>query len=285
MKEHNSQPLAISITVHERKWGSTNGAAGKAAELPLFPLNLVELLTLYPESTQQKATARITFRIKMKKVIVIEDQTVLRDLICQLVDGYTTMAVVAQTGDGAEGYEMCLEHRPDLVILDVMLPNLNGSEVLRRLKAKNDRINILIFSAASSNSVVNRLLKAGVTGYIEKNAGLAELEKAISLVADGRSYFSPRVVEAMREIMLSGGQDDSLESLTPREREIVQLIAESYSNKEIAAKLGMSVRTADTHRTNIMKKLDLHDVAALTRWAIANQIVDPMGGDMSTASL
>ncbi len=223
--------------------------------------------------------------IEMKKVIVIEDQTIMRDLICQLIEGYTTMQVIAQSGDGAEGYELCLEHSPDLVILDIMLPNLNGSEVLRRLKAKNPKINILIFSAASSNTMVNRLLKSGVTGYIEKDAGLVELEKAINLVADGRSYFSPRVVDAMRELMVSGGQDDSLESLTTREREIVQLIAESFSNKEIAAKLGMSVRTADTHRTNIMKKLDLHDVAALTRWAIANKLVDPVGGDMSTTEL
>ena len=231
-------------------------------------------------------TKRVSdLNIEMKKVIVIEDQTIMRDLICQLVEGYENMEIIAQSGDGAEGYELCLEHMPDLVILDIMLPNLNGSEVLRRLKAKNPKINILVFSAASSNSMVNRLLKSGVTGYIEKDAGLAELEKAIDLVSDGRSYFSPRVVDAMRELMLSGGQDDSLESLTTREREIVQLIAESYSNKEIAAKLGMSVRTADTHRTNIMKKLDLHDVAALTRWAIANKLVDPAGGDMSTADL
>ena len=231
---------------------------------------------------QPKRAANSTSHVSsnMKKVIVIEDQTILRDLICQLVEGYTSMEVVARSGDGAEGYELCLEHNPDLVILDIMLPNLNGSEVLRRLKSKNPKINILIFSAASSNSMVNRLLKAGVTGYIEKDAGLDELEKASSLVADGRSYFSPRVVEAMRELMISGGQDDSLDSLTTREREIVQLIAESYSNKEIAAKLGMSVRTADTHRTNIMKKLDLHDVAALTRWAIANKLVDPTGGEV-----
>lgn len=227
-------------------------------------------------------TRTATLTSDMKKVIVIEDQTILRDLICQLVEGYTSMEVIAQSGDGAEGYDLCIEHNPDLVILDIMLPNLNGSEVLRRLKAKNPRINILIFSAASSNSMVNRLLKAGVTGYIEKDAGLDELEKAIALVADGRSYFSPRVVEAMRELMISGGQDDSLDCLTNREREIVQLIAESYSNKEIAAKLGMSVRTADTHRTNIMKKLKLHDVAALTRWAIANKLVDPSGGEVNT---
>jgi DNA-binding NarL/FixJ family response regulator len=216
----------------------------------------------------------------MKKVIVIEDQTVLRDLICQLIEGYTGMEVAASSGDGAEGCELCLEHRPDLVILDIMLPKLNGAEVLRRLRARNPRMNILIFSAASSTAMVNRMLKQGVTGYIEKDAGLEELEKAIALVADGKSYFSPRVVDAMRELMASGGKDDSVEALTAREREIVQLIAESYSNKEIASRLGMSVRTADTHRTNIMRKLDLHDVAALTRWAIANGLIDPLGGNM-----
>lgn len=219
---------------------------------------------------------------KIKSVIVIEDQTILCDLICQLIDNYSGMRLVARSGDGTEGYELCLEHQPDLVILDIMLPNLNGSEILRRLKAKNPRINILIFSAAASKNVVNRLLKSGVTGYIEKGASLPELEKAIALVAEGRSYFSPRIIEAMRDLMLSGGRDDSLDCLTNREREIIQLIAESYSNKEIATKLGLSVRTADTHRTNVMKKLNLHDVAALTRWAIANKLVDPTGGDPSS---
>lgn len=136
-------------------------------------------------------------------------------------------------------------------------------------------MNILIFSAATSNSIVTRVLKADVTGYIEKAARLTELEKAIALVAEGRSYFSPRIVEVMRNLMVNGCEDDPIEALTAREREIVQLIAESNSNKEIAAKLGMSVRTADTHRTNIMKKLGLHDVAALTRWTIANKLVDP----------
>ena len=218
----------------------------------------------------------------MKKVIVIEDQTILRDLICQLVDSYAAMEVIAQAGDGAEGYKLCLEHKPDLVILDLMLPNLTGSEVLRRLKANNPKINILIFSAAVSSTVVNRLIKAGVTGYIEKDAGLIELEKAITRVAEGRSYFSPRIVDIMRALMISGGQEDSLDSITFREREVVQLIAESHSNKEIAAKLGMSVRTSEVHRANVMKKLDLHDVAAITRWAIANQLVDPIGGTMNT---
>ena len=242
-------------------------------------------MALLQKPRRKSARSGSSKRSLMKKVVVIEDQTILRDLICQLVEGYPSMEVIGQSGDGAEGYDLCLEHTPDLVILDIMLPNLNGSEVLRRLKTKNPRSNILIFSAAASNGMVNRLLKLGVTGYIEKDSGLEELEKAIALVADGRSYFSPRIVEIMRELMVSGGEDDSLDSLTSREREIIQLIAESFSNKEIAAKLGMSVRTADTHRTNIMRKLNLHDVAALTRWAIANQLVNPAGADMTTGDL
>ncbi len=229
------------------------------------------------------SNAAILNSVKKKRVIIVEDQTILRDLISDLITGYPDMEVIAKSGDGAEGYELCTELKPDLVVLDIMLPNLNGSEVLRRLKAKNPKTNILIFSATASNSMVNRLLKAGVTGYVEKDSGVEELKKAITLVSDGRSYFSPRIVEIMREIMVKGGEDDSLESLTSREREIIQLIAESYSNRKIAEKLGMSVRTADTHRTNIMKKLNLHDVAALTRWAIANMLVDPTDGDSRTS--
>lgn len=235
----------------------------------------------HPEeiSTQPIGTSN-----KKKRVVIVEDQTILRDLISDLIAGYPDMEVIAESGDGAEGYQLCSELKPDLVVLDIMLPNLNGSEVLRRLKAKNPKTNILIFSASASNSMVNRLLKAGVTGYVEKDSGVNELRKAISLVSEGRSYFSPRIVEIMREIMVKGGEDDSLESLTSREREIIQLIAESHSNRKIAEKLGMSVRTADTHRTNIMKKLNLHDVAALTRWAIANMLVDPTDGDSRPAS-
>ena len=181
--------------------------------------------------------------------------------------------VIGSTGDGAQGVDLCLDSNPDLVILDIMLPELNGVEVIKRLKRDNPKLNILVFSGLTDRSVVNRILKAGVSGYIEKNTGLEELRKAIENVANGQSFFGSKIMAAMQDIMMNGGIDDSVECLTTREREIVQLIAESYSNKEIADKLCISIRTADTHRTNIMRKLKIHDVAGLTRYAIKHNLV------------
>ncbi|MFW5883095.1 MAG: LuxR C-terminal-related transcriptional regulator, partial [Verrucomicrobiota bacterium] len=167
----------------------------------------------------------------------------------------------------------CVKHEPDFVILDVMLPELNGVEVLSRLKRDIPNAHILVFSGVTSKAVIKRVLRAGVSGYIEKDAGIDELENAIRRVAEGQSYFGPRIVEAMQEIMMNGGEDGGIECLTSREREILQLIAESCSNKEIAAKLCISARTADTHRTNIMRKLNIHDVAGLTRYALSNGLI------------
>ncbi|MCH2155527.1 MAG: response regulator transcription factor [Opitutales bacterium] len=209
----------------------------------------------------------------MKKVIIVEDQTILRELIEGVIDTMAMVEVIGSTGDGAQGVDLCLDSNPDLVILDIMLPELNGVEVIKRLKRDNPKLNILVFSGLTDRSVVNRILKAGVSGYIEKNTGLEELRKAIENVANGQSFFGSKIMAAMQDIMMNGGIDDSVECLTTREREIVQLIAESYSNKEIADKLCISIRTADTHRTNIMRKLKIHDVAGLTRYAIKHNLV------------
>ncbi|MGB0370535.1 MAG: response regulator [Opitutales bacterium] len=209
----------------------------------------------------------------MNKVVVIEDQTILRELIAEMLEGLPMLELAGSTGDGHEGIKLCNRELPDLVILDIMLPELNGVEVIHHLKRDMPETNILVFSGLTDRNTVNRILKAGVAGFIEKNASLSELRKAIEQVAGGRTFFGPRIMEAMQEIMMNGGVDDSVESLTPREREIVQLIAESYSNKEIAQKLFISARTADTHRTNIMRKLGIHDVAGLTRYAIKHNLV------------
>ena len=209
----------------------------------------------------------------MKKVIIVEDQTILRELIEGVIDTMAMVEVSGSSGDGAQGVDLCLDSNPDLVILDIMLPELNGVEVIKRLKRDNPKLNILVFSGLTDRSVVNRILKAGVSGYIEKNTGLEELRKAIENVANGQSFFGSKIMAAMQDIMMNGGIDDSVECLTTREREIVQLIAESYSNKEIADKLCISIRTADTHRTNIMRKLKIHDVAGLTRYAIKHNLV------------
>ena len=209
----------------------------------------------------------------MKRVVVIEDQTILRELIAELLENIPMLELVGGTGEGHKGIKLCNREQPDLVILDIMLPELNGVEIIYHLKRDLPECNILVFSGLTDRSTVNRILKAGVGGYIEKNASLTDLRKAIEQVAGGRTFFGAKIMKAMQEIMMNGGVDDSVESLTHREREIVQLIAESYSNKEIASKLFISARTADTHRTNIMRKLSIHDVAGLTRYAIKHNLV------------
>ena len=210
----------------------------------------------------------------MKKVLVIEDQTILRDLICRLLESLPSLELVAATGDGKEGYELCLEYNLYIVILDMMLPHLHGLEVLRRLKEKHPRMRILVFSAMSNTGMVRKALELGVHGFIEKTAGVEEMEMAIEKIGAGGNYFGPRIVETMRELMLSGGQDDSVESLSPRECEIVKLVAEGFSSKEISNQLSVSPRTVDTHRNNIMRKLDLRNVADMTRYAIAQGLTE-----------
>ena len=210
----------------------------------------------------------------MKRVVVVEDQTILRDLICRLLESYPGIEVVGALADGHEALREINEKRPDIVVLDIMLPQLNGVEVLRQLKNADRKPDILIFSAFPSKNVVKKVLEAGIEGFIEKDANLNELEVAIEKIVAGQSYFGPRIVDIMREIMINPTQGDSLEELTPRERQVLQLIAESCTSKEIAAKLDISVKTADTHRANLMKKLGVHDVAGLTRQALAFGLID-----------
>lgn len=210
----------------------------------------------------------------MKKVYVVEDQTMLRDLICRLLSSYPDIEIVGSSGDGMEGLKQIEALTPDIVVLDIMLPNLNGVEVLRRLSALERKPRTLVFSAFPSKHLVKKVLEAGIDGFVEKNANLSELETAIEKIVAGQTYFGLRIVDLMREIMVNPNQGDSLDELTPRERQILQLIAESYTSKEIARKLDISVKTADTHRANLMKKLDVHDVAGLTRTAMAFGLIN-----------
>lgn len=211
----------------------------------------------------------------MKKVFVVEDQTILRDLICRLLASYPGIEIVGAIGDGQQAVAAILETRPDIVVLDIMLPHLNGIEVLRQLRASESHPRILVFSAFPSKSMVRKVLEAGIDGFVEKDANLSELETAIEKIVAGQTYFGLKIVDIMRELMVNPHQSDALEELTARERQILQLIAESNTSKEIAVKLDISVKTADTHRANLMKKLDVHDVAGLTRAAMSFGLIDP----------
>ena len=212
----------------------------------------------------------------MKKVVIIEDQTAVREMIAQIVRSDPSFEVVAETGDGQSAYNLSLDIKPDFVILDIMLPGLNGAEVLRRFAKHLKNTRVLVFSGYQNPSLVRELLQAGAHGFVEKAAPLSELKKGIEIVANGGSYFGPEVAQMLREAVLNpnASQKQGVDILTAREREILQLIAESYSTKEVAQKLAISVKTAENHRTNLMKKLDLHDVASLTRYAIQHGLID-----------
>jgi len=220
----------------------------------------------------------------MKKVVIIEDQTAVREMISHIVGTDPDFEVVAECGDGQTACDVCLEKRPDFVILDVMLPGLNGAEVLRRFSKLLPKCRILVFSGYQDSVLLRELLEAGAHGFIGKSAPLTELQKGIQVVSSGGSYFSPEVAQLLREAMTNPSSSGSpaIQRLTAREREILQLIAESYSTKEIAGKLKISVKTAENHRTNLMKKLDLHDIASLTRFAIEHRLIEPPSSPVSS---
>ena len=210
----------------------------------------------------------------MITVAIIEDQTAIREMVSQAVLAQSEYDVIIESGDGLEGCELCIAQKPDFVILDVMLPNLNGTEVLRRFTKEIPETRVLIFSGYQTPSLVRELLQAGAHGFVEKAAPLSELRKGIEIVSSGGSYFGPDVAQLLRHAMADPKNSDSgINILTKREREILQLIAESNSTRDIAAKLEISVKTAENHRTNLMRKLDLHDVASLTRYAISNGLI------------
>jgi DNA-binding NarL/FixJ family response regulator len=210
----------------------------------------------------------------MQDVYVIEDEVLLRDLVLDLLKSHRDLNVVGSSTDGKEGLKDCLRFRPQLVILDVRLPSLNGVEIAQQLKTEFPAMKILVFSGAFNLGILKRLMVTRVNGIIEKAAGLEEMQKAINAVVSGQSYYSPSIVERMPELLTAREDVQKLDLLTPREREVMQLIAEGYTTKEVAGKLNISARTADVHRTHIMQKLEVHNVAGLTRMAVAYGLVN-----------
>ena len=211
----------------------------------------------------------------MRSVIIIEEENLLRDLLVLAISRLPNLNLLAEASNSLEGYDLCLKHKPDLVIIDLLSPGLHGSELISRIKKKRSKQNVLICTSDNCLSALKKLIRTGVTGYIHKSASLRELEIAINQTADGITYFNSDTVKVIREQLDPKESDstDLIDSITRREREIIILVAEAYTNKEIAVKLGMSIRTADTHRANILKKLQLPNSVALTRWAVTKNLV------------
>lgn len=203
------------------------------------------------------------------RALLVDDHALVRAGLRALIATLPGVEVVAEASDGQEALALVEQHRPHLVFLDLSLPGLNGLDVAARLKADRPKVKVLVVSMFSDEEYVLRALRSGVAGYLLKNAPFEELELAVRAVARGETYLSPavskRVVDAYVERV---GGEPAASPLTPRQREILQLVAEGHSTKEIAARLGVSVKTVESHRADLMERLDIHDLPGLVRYAL-----------------
>ncbi len=205
---------------------------------------------------------------RMKRFVIIEDQTAIREMLAELLATVEGFMCVGTCGDGHAALDLCTNTKPDIAVLDIRLPGLHGVDLLHRLRVILPELRVLVFSGHESASLIQEVISAGALGFVEKTAGFGEFKKGLQAVGNGVTYFGPSVAALMRDFTVNAQPDRNRELITPREREILKLVAESHSTKEIALKLNISPKTVDNHRTNMMRKLHLHDVASLTRHAI-----------------
>lgn len=202
------------------------------------------------------------------RVLLVEDHQVLREGLRALLRNEPDLEVVGETGSGAEGVRVAEEIGPDVVVMDVAMPGGNGIEAARRLrKARPDQA-VVFLSMHDDAPTVDAALRAGARGYVLKGRGVGALCEAIRTAARGEVYLSPEVSSYVLQGYLQGGQAQEADPLSPREREILELIAEGHTGREIAQRLGLKPKTVDNHRANIMDKLGIHTTAGLVRYAL-----------------
>lgn len=211
------------------------------------------------------------------RILLADDHMVVRDGLRALVERQPDMAVVAEAGDGRECVQLAERHSPDVVMMDVAMPEMNGIEAARRILAASPATGVVMLSMHRDESYVLRSLKAGAKGYLLKDSPRDDVLAAIRAVAAGRSFLSRKVSEMLREDYVrqleSRGLEDSYELLTDREREILQLLAEGKANKEVANVLNIGLTTVETHRGHILQKLSLHSTADLILYAVRKRII------------
>ena len=210
------------------------------------------------------------------RVLLADDHALVRAGIHELLKRFPWVEVVGETGDGREALEQIKSCQPDVVLMDVAMPGLNGLEATARVTKEYPYTRVIILSMYDNEEYVIQALRAGAAGYLLKDAATGELEFAIRTVAKGSTYLSPAISKRVIDDYLHRLDNDnqsSLEQLTPRQREILQLVAEGKTTKEIAQILKVSTKTIETHRTNLMERLDIHDVAGLVRYAIREGLV------------
>jgi DNA-binding NarL/FixJ family response regulator len=211
------------------------------------------------------------------RILLCDDHAVIRRGLRLLLEQQEDFEVVGEASDGREAVNLAEALKPDIAVLDITMPNLNGIEAARQITSKQLGTSIIVLSMHADESFVLRALKAGARGYVLKEAPESELIKAVHVVSEGKSFFSPAVSRMLVEDYVRHLQDkdieDSYELLTAREREVLQLVAEAKSNKDIAGILNLSLYTVETHRSNIMEKLNLHSVPELILYAVRKGVI------------
>lgn len=213
--------------------------------------------------------------MKPFRVFVADDHALVRAGLCSLIEKIEHMEVVGEAGNGREALEKIAALNPDVVLMDISMPELNGLEAIERLSKDQPEVRVIVLSVYANEEYIIRAFKAGVSGYVLKDADRLELEVAIKVAATGKRYLSSGISkQVLDEYVSRTGMVRSEQpfpdfyQLTSRQREILQLIAEGNTTKDIARKLDLSVKTVESHRTELMKRLDIHDVTGLVRYAI-----------------
>ena len=211
------------------------------------------------------------------RILVADDHGVVRKGLRLILERHDGLEVIGEAADGREAVRLGEELSPDIVIMDVGMPQLNGIDATAQILHRNPRAGVIILSMHSDEGYIVRALSAGAKGYLLKDSAEEDLIQAVRIVAQGRPFFSPRITQTLlddyvRQLRQKGLQD-SYDLLTEREKEVLQLISEGKSNKEVATILGLSVYTVETHRTNLMQKLNLHNTAEIVLYAVRKKII------------
>lgn len=213
------------------------------------------------------------------RVLLVDDHQIVRKGITALLREYPQWEVCGEAGNGREAVAAALQLEPDIVVMDISMPEMNGLEATRQIRQARPGTEVLIFSMHESEQIIRDVLASGARGYMLKSDCVDKLLAALEALRRHEVYFGSRIAEVLLRGYLTGPGDGKLDSapsgpLSPREREVVQLLAEGRSNKEVATALAISIKTVETHRSRVMTKLDLHTLSDLVRYAIRNHIIE-----------
>ncbi|MCA9564256.1 MAG: response regulator transcription factor [Myxococcales bacterium] len=209
------------------------------------------------------------------RLLLADDHSIVRQGLRALIETQSDLTVVAEAGNGREAVQRAIEETPDVVVMDLAMPHLNGVEATRQIRAELPNTKVLVLSMHAGEEYVRPAVRAGASGYLLKGAGLQDLTSAIRRVHQGETTVDPRLESIVSSTRRNDESSEPHQPLTPRQREILQLVAEGYSSNNIASLLDLSVKTVETHRSNIMDRLQIFDLAGLVKYAVRTGMVSP----------